>query len=56
MLLAVALDAVHYLRELCGANDGQQWRDGMREILEAEGGTAVRRATLSRRFNRGYRG
>ena len=54
--LSEILGAVHYLRELCGANDGQQWREGMRQIIESEGSTAVRRATLSRRFNRGYRG
>ena len=54
--LSEILGAVHYLRELCGSNDGQQWREGMRDIIESEGSTAVRRATLSRRFNRGYRG
>ena len=54
--LSEILGAVHYLRELCGSNDGQTWRDRMKELLEAEGNTAVRRATLSRRFNRGYRG
>lgn len=54
--LSEILGAVHYLRELCGSNDGQTWRERMKELLEAEGTTAVRRATLSRRFNRGYRG
>lgn len=53
--LSEILGAVHYLRELCGSNDGQTWRERMKELLEAEGTTAVRRATLSRRFNRGYR-
>jgi len=54
--LSELLGAVHYLRELCGSNDGQKWRDGMTELLEAEGSTSARKATLSRRFNRGYRG
>ena len=54
--LSEILGAIHYLRELCGSNDGQRWRDGMKELLDAEGSSAVRRATLSRRFNRGYRG
>lgn len=53
--LAEILGAVHYLRELCGQTDGQQWRDRMREILEADGGSALRRAMLTRGFNNGYR-
>jgi uncharacterized protein (TIGR02301 family) len=53
--LAEILGAVHYLRELCRANDGQQWRDRMRELIESEGGTALRRAKLTRSFNNGYR-
>jgi uncharacterized protein (TIGR02301 family) len=48
--------AVHYLRELCGANEGQLWRDQMKEILKNEGTTAVRRAKLVNSFNDGYRG
>ena len=54
--LAEILGAIHYLRELCGANDGQRWRQSMQALLDAEGTSTVRRATLSRRFNRGYRG
>ncbi len=53
--LAEILGAVHYLRELCGQTDGQQWRERMREILEADGGSALRRAMLTRSFNSGYR-
>jgi uncharacterized protein (TIGR02301 family) len=53
--LAEILGAVHYLRELCGANDGQLWRDKMRELIEAEGSSALRRAQLTRSFNNGYR-
>jgi uncharacterized protein (TIGR02301 family) len=53
--LSEILGAVHYLRELCGQNDGQLWRDQMREILAADGGSALRRAMLSRSFNNGYR-
>jgi uncharacterized protein (TIGR02301 family) len=54
--LAEILGAVHYLRELCGSNDGQMWRDRMREIVDGEGASASRRATLARSFNSGYRG
>ena len=52
--LSEILGAVHYLRELCGANEGQAWRDRMREIIEAEGSNALRRARLTRSFNQGY--
>lgn len=56
MRLAEILGAVHYLRELCGAAEGQLWRDQMGEILRNEGTTAVRRAKLVNKFNDGYRG
>jgi uncharacterized protein (TIGR02301 family) len=55
MRLSEILGAVHYLRELCGANDGQVWRDRMKELMDAEGSTALRRAKLTRSFNSGYR-
>jgi uncharacterized protein (TIGR02301 family) len=56
MRLAEILGAVHYLRELCGAQEGQVWREQMKEILKNEGTTAVRRAKLVNAFNDGYRG
>lgn len=55
MRLSEILGAVHYLRELCGNNDGQLWREKMQELVTAEGGTALRRAKLTRSFNHGYR-
>jgi uncharacterized protein (TIGR02301 family) len=55
MRLSEILGAVHYLRELCGASDGQSWRDRMKELMDAEGSTALRRAKLTRSFNNGYR-
>ncbi len=55
MRLSEILGAVHYLRELCGANEGQYWRDRMRELMDAEGSSALRRARLTRAFNQGYR-
>jgi uncharacterized protein (TIGR02301 family) len=54
--LSEILGAIHYLRELCGADEGQRWRDQMREILRVEGTTAIRRARLVNGFNHGYRG
>jgi uncharacterized protein (TIGR02301 family) len=55
MRLSEILGAIHYLRELCGANEGQAWRERMRELMDAEGSTALRRAKLTRSFNNGYR-
>jgi uncharacterized protein (TIGR02301 family) len=54
--LSEILGAIHYLRELCGAHEGQVWRDQMRNIIESEGTTAIRRAKLVKGFNKGYRG
>jgi uncharacterized protein (TIGR02301 family) len=54
--LAEILGAVHYLRELCGAQEGQLWREQMKELVRNEGSTAVRRAKLVNSFNDGYRG
>jgi uncharacterized protein (TIGR02301 family) len=53
--LSEILGAVHYLRELCGADEGQVWRQRMSELLQAEGSTALRKARLTRSFNKGYR-
>jgi uncharacterized protein (TIGR02301 family) len=44
------------LRELCGAEEGQEWRDRMRDLVNAEGTSALRRARLVDNFNKGYRG
>jgi len=55
MRLAEILGAVHYLRELCGANEGQTWRKRMEELIEGEGSASLRRAQLTSRFNNGYR-
>jgi uncharacterized protein (TIGR02301 family) len=54
--LAELLGALHYLRELCGAEEGQSWRNQMRELVSAEGTSALRRARLVDAFNKGYRG
>lgn len=55
MRLSEILGAVHYLRELCDGKDGQRWRDAVGELVKTEGTTALRRATIARRFNLGYR-
>ncbi len=53
--LAEILGALHFLRELCGATDGQYWRERMEELLRSEGSSAQRQARLTRTFNQGYR-
>lgn len=52
--LSEILGAVHYLRELCGAEEGQQWRERMADLLNSEGTSALRKAKLTRSFNKGY--
>jgi uncharacterized protein (TIGR02301 family) len=54
--LAEILGAVHYLRELCEADEGQTWRSMMQQLIESENPTQERRASLVDSFNRGYRG
>jgi len=55
MRLAEILGAVHYLRELCSASDGQMWRQHMRTLIDAESNSALRKARITRSFNEGYR-
>jgi uncharacterized protein (TIGR02301 family) len=55
MRLSEILGAVHYLRELCENKDGMRWRNSINELVKTEGTTALRRATIARRFNLGYR-
>jgi uncharacterized protein (TIGR02301 family) len=55
--LSEILGALHYLRGICGANEGLKWRNEMQALIEAEtpAGSA-RRARMVASFNRGYRG
>jgi len=55
MRLAEILGALHYLRTLCGANEGTKWRDQMQALLDAEAQSGDRRGRLTANFNRGYR-
>jgi uncharacterized protein (TIGR02301 family) len=54
--LAEILGALHYLRALCGANEGQKWREQMQALLDAEAPSGERRTRLVVNFNRGYSG
>jgi uncharacterized protein (TIGR02301 family) len=54
--LAEILGALHYLRGICGANEGQKWRNEMQSLIDAEAPQGDRRARMIASFNRGYRG
>ena len=54
--LSEILGALHYLRDLCGAREGQAWRNEMQALLDAEAPSGERRERLIASFNRGYRG
>jgi uncharacterized protein (TIGR02301 family) len=55
MRLSEILGALQYLRALCGANEGQKWRDEMQSLIEAEAVTPDRKNRMVANFNRGYR-
>lgn len=54
--LAEIMGALHYLRGLCGANDGQKWRTELQALIDAEAPTGERRTRMIASFNRGFRG
>ena len=54
--LAEILGALHYLRNICGANEGLKWRNEMQSLVDAETPGGDRRAKMIASFNRGYRG
>jgi uncharacterized protein (TIGR02301 family) len=50
------MGALHYLRGICGANEGQKWRTEAQALIEAEAPSGDRRSRMMASFNRGYRG
>jgi len=54
MRLAEVLGSIHYLRELCNANEGLLWREKMTALITAEKPRPLRKSKLISRFNRGY--
>ena len=54
--LAEIMGALHYLRGICGANEGQKWRNEMQALIEAEASSGERRSRMIASFNRGYQG
>ena len=53
--LSEIMGSLAWLREVCGDNDGDQWRAGMRRLMEAEAQTEARRERLAGAYNRGFR-
>lgn len=56
MRLSEVLGALHYLRNLCGSEEGQKWREEMQQLIDAEQPDEASRAQMIARFNRGFRG
>jgi uncharacterized protein (TIGR02301 family) len=54
--LSEILGALHYLRGVCGANEGAKWRNEMQALMDAEAQGAERRAKMVASFNRGFSG
>jgi uncharacterized protein (TIGR02301 family) len=54
--LAEIMGALHYLRAVCGANEGQKWRNEMQALIDAEAPDGDRKRKIVAGFNRGYRG
>ncbi len=54
--LAEILGTLHYLRGICGANDGAKWRNQIEALIDAETPAGERRARMIAGFNRGYNG
>jgi uncharacterized protein (TIGR02301 family) len=53
--LAEILGSLHYLRNVCGANEGQKWRNQMQALIDAEALEGERKRKIVAGFNRGYR-
>lgn len=53
---AEILGTLHYLRGVCGSNEGAKWRSEMQALIDAETPAGERRTRLIAGFNRGYNG
>lgn len=52
--LAEILGAVHHIRDICGANEGQLWRNKMIEMIPVLQPTEAERQRLVKHFNDSY--
>jgi len=54
--LAEILGALHFLRSICGTDEGQKWRNEAQALIDAEAPNGDRHDQMVASFNRGYRG
>ena len=54
--LAEMMGALAYLRDLCGADDGAEFRTKMKSLLDADGLREAQRNLLAGAYNRGFEG
>jgi uncharacterized protein (TIGR02301 family) len=54
--LAEILGALHFLRGICGYDEGQKWRDEAQALIAAETPAGKRHDDMVESFNRGYLG
>jgi uncharacterized protein (TIGR02301 family) len=53
--LSEILGALHFLRGICGSNEGQKWRSEAQTLIDAEAPAGERHDQMVASFNRGYR-
>ena len=53
--LSEILGALHFLRGICGSNEGQKWRNEAQALIDAEAPSGERHDQMVASFNRGYR-
>jgi uncharacterized protein (TIGR02301 family) len=53
--LSEILGALHFLRGICGSNEGLKWRTEAQALIDAEAPSGTRREAMIASFNRGYR-
>jgi uncharacterized protein (TIGR02301 family) len=53
--LAEILGSLHFLRGICGSNEGQKWRNEAQTLIDTEAPTGERHDQMIASFNRGYR-
>jgi uncharacterized protein (TIGR02301 family) len=53
--LSEILGSLHFLRGICGSNEGQKWRNEAQALIDAEAPAGERHEQMIASFNRGYR-
>jgi len=53
--LAEILGSLHFLRGICGWNEGQKWRQEAQTLIDTEAPNGERHEQMIASFNRGYR-